>query len=296
MGGVTKREYVNLIKQAEASLIKAGHSSIEKRVHMLTSIYYGSTWSLDFKVEASAVRNKLFEQFINKSFDTSDDPRPALGTKLFAQLQGSQDAGGVDMGHLLIGLDARMRTGSREGTIFGFGASGLELVTWAGDLGGGSARLAFDEADGAKGNVERYFRGTDYGADSNLEGDIAAYVVGSLGKKSLDVPTFAGGTVAGALDEYFLSAKNKEWSNRKLRFQEIISGTASASSATFAPKIEAFSRAYYATRVTKDKATDWEGAKKVAEGVTHLHDASGKVADRFMTWLNIRHSGSKGAH
>ena len=296
MSGVTKRDYVDLVKKAEASLIRAGVSDIEKRVHMLTSIYYGSTWSLDFKVEASAGRNKLFELFVKRSFEPSDDPRPALGNELFIKLRGNQDAGGVDMGHLLIGLDARMRKDSREGTILGFGASGLELVTWTGDLGGGSARLAFDEAGGAKGNVERYFRGTDYGADSNLEGDIAAYVVGSLGKKSLDVPTFAGGTVAGALEEYFISAKNKEWSNRKLRFQEIISGTASTSATTFAPKIEAFSRVYYSTRVAKDKGTSWEGIKKVADGASHLGDASVQVADRFKTWLNIRHSGSKGAH
>lgn len=296
MSGVTKRDYVALVKRAEASLIKAAISDIEKRVHMLAGIYYGSSWSKDFKVESSTARNKLFELFLDKSFNTSDDPRPALGNELFAQLQRGQDAGGVDMGHLLIGLDARMRQASREGTVFGFGASGLELVTWAGDLGAGSARLAFDKAGGAKGNVERYFRGTDYGADSNLEGDIAAYVVGSLGKKSLDVPVFPGGTVAGALDEYFLSAKNKEWSNRKLRFQEIISGTASASAASFAPKIESFSRAYYSTRVAKDKGTNWGGIKKVADGAANLHDASIQVADRFKTWLNIRHSGSKGPH
>jgi len=289
MGGVTKRDYVKLIQQAEALLMKSGISAADKRVHMLTSIYYGSTWSLDFKVEGSAIRNKLFEKFVDRSFDASDDPRPALGNKLFAKLQKSQDAGGVDMGHLLIGLDARMRPASREGTIFGFGASGLELVTWAGDLGGGAAQLAFAKAGNAKGNVERYFRGTDYGADSNLEGDIAAYVVGSIGKTSLGVPVFAGGTVAGALDEYFLSAKNKEWSNRKLRFQELISGTPTTSSASFAPKIEAFARVYYATRITQDKGANLAGKIKVAEGFLQINVASGEVAARFMKWLNIRH-------
>jgi hypothetical protein len=147
---------------------------------MLTSIYYGAGWSLDFKVEHSRGRNLLFEQFLARSFTASDDPQPLIGPKLFNELQRGQDAGGVDMGHLLIGLDARMRSASRDGTIMATQASGLELVTWVGDLGGGAARLAFDEGKG-HGSVNRYFSGTDFGANSNLEGDIAAYVIGSIG-------------------------------------------------------------------------------------------------------------------
>ena len=295
MAGVTKREYIGLIAKAEAALNKAGITGAAQRVHMLTGIYYGSSWSLDFKVEKSAGRNTLFQLFLANTFSTADDPRPALGGKLFAQLQAAQDSGGVDMGHLLIGLDARMRLVSRVPNIPGFGASGLELVTWAGDLGGGCARLAFDKADGAKGNVERYFRGTDYGADSNLEGDIAAYVVGSLGKKALEVPVFVGGSIAGALDEYFLASTNKEWSTRKLRFQEIISGTPTTSSATYAPKIESFGRSYYASRIASEKATDLAGIRKVAMGLLQLPAAALEVGNRFNTWLNVRHSGSKPA-
>ena len=266
-----------------------GISDVEKRVHMLTGIYYGTMWSLDFKVEHSKGRNILFEQFLGRSFEGSDDPRPLIGVGLFNKLQRAQDAGGVDMGHLLIGLDARMRSASRDRNVPGTQASGLELVTWAGDLGGGAARLAFDEGQG-RGSVARYFSGTDFGANSNLEGDIAAYVVGSLGEKTLKAPHFPKGSIAGGFEEYFIASTNKEWTNQKARFQEIIAGTAHTSTAKFSVKIESFARLYYGSRVVADNISH---PGQVAAGVPHLGDATTHVAGRFLTWLS---AGSSSAH
>ncbi len=285
-------DYIALVRRAEGQLVSHGMSDIGKRVHVLTGIYYGSTWSLDFKVEKSTGRNLLFEQFLGRPFETLDDPRPAIGPTLFASLQASQDVHGVDMGHMLIGLDARMRDVPREQNFPGLQASGLELVTWAGDLGGGAARLSFDEGEG-RGSVGRYFSGTDFGASSNLEGDIAAYLVGSDGATNLKAPVFAG-TVADALAAYFL--KPAVWDERKGRFLDIISGTPTLSPAMFGPKIKSFARLYYGTRVAKDHLTQ---PGQIYAGISHLHDASEQVARRFMTWLSVgtsHHPASKTRH
>jgi hypothetical protein len=67
-----------------------------------------------------------------------------IGCGLFLSLQQSQDVEGVDMGHILIGLDARMSWSSRVPNIPAHGATGVGITTWVGDLGGATARLAVD--------------------------------------------------------------------------------------------------------------------------------------------------------
>jgi hypothetical protein len=119
MAALTKREYTALLRKAEEQLISHGVSDLEERIHILTGIYYGTPWCLDFKVEYSRGRNFLFERFLGKSFDASDDARPLIGVDLFHKLQSAQDSGGVDMGHLLIGLDARMRSAWDRPKIWG---------------------------------------------------------------------------------------------------------------------------------------------------------------------------------
>jgi hypothetical protein len=156
-------------------LIAAGRSDVDDRIRTLSRVYYGTPWSVDHDAEQSGVRDRAFQIYTARP-GAGDDPRQALGPSLFAALKASQDAGNLDMGHVLIGLDARSSWTSRRVPIPTQGGSGLEITTWVGDLGGATARLALDRTHDPRARAERYLRGTDYGAASNLAGDIAAYV------------------------------------------------------------------------------------------------------------------------
>jgi outer membrane protein OmpA-like peptidoglycan-associated protein len=217
------RRWVALLRRAENLLVTCGMRSAEDRAHALTSIYYGSTWSLDFAVERSSVRNGLFEQFTARAFTAADDPRRCLRCGVFLSLQGTQDVAGIDMGHVLIGLDARFRSAATASNIFPFGVTGLEAVTWAGDLGGAAARLALDRITTAATPATTYFSasGTDYGASSNLEGDVGAYLVATPGSP-LSPPTIGTGLIADAFADFFV--RRAGWSMRCRSFLNQIGG------------------------------------------------------------------------
>lgn len=198
-----RQELVVLLAEAERLLLAAGRTR-EEALHMITSIFYGGSWSRDHqesqRVDGTGLigsqvtmnRDANFAHFTGRAFD--QDPRPILGDQLFRALQGSQDVAGTDVGHLLIGMDARMRQNTREqhqtAEVHGMArlfahdvpthATGAEAVTWVGDLGGAAARLAADRHAGRQVSVETYFnpRGTDYGAPSNLNGDLAGMTAG----------------------------------------------------------------------------------------------------------------------
>jgi hypothetical protein len=93
----------------------------------------------------------------------------------------------------------------------------LEIVTWVWNLGGAKAWVALDRVSNPTASADRYFGPTDYGARSNLEGDIAAYVVASsAGLPSEPTATTLppSNSIADALADYFLSRRR----NRCLQF------------------------------------------------------------------------------
>jgi|APLak6261658528_1056013.scaffolds.fasta_scaffold00017_5 hypothetical protein len=177
--GLSLNEYLNLLEQADATLRRAGWDA-ERTLHALAGIYYGAEWSREMSEEHDSERNRLFGAFVDRSWTASDDPRPLLGEALFMVLRNNQDIEGIDMGHILIGMDARMRSQPRQrGTVVDLApgvnlglsvlswitrlgtrssvnsdtpqvfryptrAAGAELVTWVGDLGGAAARIATD--------------------------------------------------------------------------------------------------------------------------------------------------------
>ncbi len=196
--------YVDLLRAADAALVKCGRTSLEDRLHMLSGIYYGTPWSRDFDVEKSTVRNAAFQGFLARTYGNADDPRSCLGCGLFLSLKRSQDVAGVDMGHVLIGLNARMRFASREVSVPSTSSTGLDITTWVGDLAGASARVALDRVKAPKTSATRYFGGTDYGATSNLEGDLGAFLLagGSGGIAAPLIP--AGGSVADPFKRFFV--------------------------------------------------------------------------------------------
>jgi hypothetical protein len=215
------RDFEQLVAQAEARLRRAGWAT-ERIVRGLTSIFYGSTWSREFnEAEHSPARNAMFEQFTGAPLGDDADPRAIIGCGLYESLYASQDVAGIDMGHALIGTDARMHDAGRTGTqsidlahyarmehsgvavgvaswlgVLGTvdtRASGLQMSTWVGDLGAAAAMLAAERNEdvshrygstvprgAVRGDVDRWFREGhgDFGAPSNLRGDVFAYSIG----------------------------------------------------------------------------------------------------------------------
>lgn len=283
--------YIELVRQADLALMACGRRGLEDRLILLSGIYYGTLWSRDYATEHDLGRNAGFSLYTaHMTAASADDPRLCLRCGLFEALRQSQDvtgpSGRVDMGHVLTGLNARMRTASRSVPLPGQGATGMESVTWAGDLGGATGRLAMDRAQRPAASPERYFRGTDYGAPSNLEGDVAAFVIGA-GRPSrvepLTVP--ASGTIADLLQSYFLARRGH--GDHYRRFLELYGGVFDAGGrltnranveSTFASTLASFGRFYIVQRYGMRA---WLNAAS-------LSDAGRDVARVFVDWLLTR--------
>jgi hypothetical protein len=194
------------------------------------------------------------------------------------------------MGHMLVGLAARLDTAARTkimsmaslGGLAGAGLSvaafrsstrstGLEILTWVGDLGGATGRLALDRAEAAAKakpgskptpvQASKYFSGLDYGGPSNLLGDIYAYALAPASASGVDrpaigAPLLSPATVKDAFQAFFLSGSKGAKSNPKAgacrAFLAAIGGTLAAGSLTnkaalataMADKFEAFGDFY----------------------------------------------------
>jgi len=282
-------DYARMVRQAEMKLIQCGRASPEDRLHILSGIYYGTPWSRDFDVEKSTARNVAFQAFLARPYTNSDDPRPCLGCGLFESLKRSQDVAGVDMGHTLIGLNARMRTASRSVPFPATSSTGLEITTWVGDLAGGSARLALDRRTGTVA-ATKYFSGTDYGAPSNLEGDLAGSLV-AAGSPSggVSAPSISSsGFIASAIEDYFV--KKIGWANRGRDFLVLQGASFSGSALTnrnrirssMADKFEAFGRLYLVNFLRQHSSGPLAIAGATAAAFPLLRRASEEVADIFI--------------
>lgn len=294
-------DLVDLLQRAEDRLERTGGiGDPEQRLIALRGIYYGTAWSLDFRAERSQWRNRGFTIFTG--FGTPPDPRPALGT-LFTDLQASQDIrdGGhaVDVGHALIGMESHTNAGARTVPIPSQGGTGLEIVTWLGDLGGGAANLTWRRAAGgaaAGRSVSTVFSatGSDYGASINLEGDIAGYLIGS--GASLAAPTFPRGSgVADLFADYLpIGRLSRIQHARRCRdFLTILGGRLAAPPATrlsnrsavvrsLATKIHDFAAAYMLQRYIVGQGQD---RSRVERACRLLAGTATEVATAFVLAL-----------
>lgn len=288
--------FINLVRDAEYALIRvAGQTDLMDRVTTLRGIYYGMEWSLDYKVEKSMIRNLGFLTYTGGSIPA--DPRPALGQQLFSDLQASQniyDRGWqIDMGHVLIGLDTRASTIMRTVPIPGQGGTGLEIVTWLGDLGGGAANVAFKRTKKPKTSVQIVFdnRTSDYGVSENLEGDIGGYSV-ACGMIPGDMPLYDRGQfLADLLKTYFPVNNKEQWLTRAARFAISIGATVSPIGITNAAslisklseKIYDFAVWYTLTRyITSGQLKN----KEVIIAGQHMRGAANEVATVFVQALS----------
>ncbi|HYW16737.1 MAG TPA: DUF4157 domain-containing protein [Allosphingosinicella sp.] len=208
------RALVDLIRKAEIELIACGVADAGERASIIRGIYYGTPWSKDYDTsEKSHVRNQMFN-----IYSGTTQPRYAmecLDCGTFLSLGASQDvtdgasARKVDVGHMFIGMDARRSAIARNATQPIGGVTGLEASTWAGDLGGGAARLSVDRIAAPTASPMKYFKGSDYGGPINLEGDVAGYQVGAAGSSTGSAAPLTlgpGQGVADAVEAYLLGA------------------------------------------------------------------------------------------
>jgi hypothetical protein len=295
---------IKLVRAAEARMSSAGITSIDDQVKTLRGIYYGTTWSEDYKVEKSATRNTGFQLFTGTT-SSMKDPHAILDCGLFDALQASQDVSdgkrSVDFGHLIIALDARESFVGRNLTLPLFGGTGLQIVTWLGDLGGGAGNLALHRVSAPSTRASVSFSGTDYGASSNLEGDVAGYVAARGGSTSVGSPSIASGKGIGdALEDYLSPGKpGTEWKDRATTFLQMNGAkfdgagnltNGSALEASFAGQIETFACQYLASRLKDGKIT----SAAFNSATDHVKPASEEVASVFVDALDDCHkTGSK---
>lgn len=230
------KELVELVKQAEDVLIENGYDDMDDRIGIIRGIYYGTTWSLDWENEQSTARNTAFNVPYTGSL-TPPDAREALKCSkncvadLYNSLYDTYEVfdnpyKAVDFGHLIIGMHARTSLRARSLPIPTQGGSGLEITTWVGDLGGGVGNLSLKRVKTpTKRAVTLFPRGKNfhsYGAMVNLEGDIAAYVVGMDKNKEskIDNPTNNFKTIHEALKDFF----EDKWNKRALYFLKMLGG------------------------------------------------------------------------
>src|SRR5262249_52424607 len=98
-------------------------------------------------------------------------------------------------------------------------STGLEIMTWVGDLGGATGRLALDRAEAtAKAKpgtppltvpASKYFRGDDYGGPRHLYGDVYASTLapgpsGGIDRPAIGPPLLSPTTIADAFEAFFL--------------------------------------------------------------------------------------------
>ncbi|MCB9274968.1 MAG: hypothetical protein H6564_13070 [Lewinellaceae bacterium] len=235
-GGATSfQDLVNIIREAEDSLINNGYQSIEDRVRILRGIYYGTTWSMDFEQSyGSTLRNAGFKAYLCTTSDPIN-PEQIFGSALYDKLKRSPEVTngsmGVDWGHIIIGLEARMSWCSREIPISFHESSGLEITTWIGDIGGGAGMLAYKRVSNPNKRAKDMFSGSsDFGGWINLEGDIAAFLVGRdtnnfdlTPSTDLDDDDY----IADAVEAYLLpqpATTGSEWHRRGELFLRMLGG------------------------------------------------------------------------
>jgi hypothetical protein len=304
----TFRALIDLIRAAEARLSACGHTSAEARIHVLRGIYYGTTWSADYAAEGSEVRNLGFQVYTGSA--SPDDPRACLDCGLFEALRQSQDVSdrgrSVDVGHLIIGLDARRSSVARDVTIPSQGASGLAISTWVGDLGGGAAMLAVDRVRDPTRRAITRFHGSDFGGSINLEGDVAGYVVGADPSVTTDAsaPVMpSGGTIADALEAYLLPAARAtgpNWNSRAASFLRMMGGAVSPTGVLTNPadvissmgsQIGGFACWYLVNRLRQTGRLNLAVLKAASQ---HIDGASHEMAEGFVEALEYSsvHPGS----
>lgn len=233
-GGVTSFSgLVDIIRNSEDSLIANSYGSIDNRIEILRGMYYGTPWSMDYNQSyGSSLRNNGFKVYLCDPTDPIN-PDTILSPTLYSKLKSSPEvvdgSRGTDWGHIIIGLEARSSFCSRSVNVVLHESTGLEITTWIGDVGGGAGMLSFKRITNPNEKALGMFVNSphDFGGWINLEGDIAAYLVGRDTTKNFSVsPISISDTsyISDAVSDYLLDQNGFEWKMRGKIFLQILGG------------------------------------------------------------------------
>lgn len=298
-GATSFQDLINTVRQAEDSLIAHGYTDVDDRVKILRGLYYGTDWSMDrAQSYGSTLRNNGFKLYLCDAIEPIN-PQQILGSGLFQKLMCSPEVKngtlGVDWGHIIIGMEARLNWCSREQEVLipPHETSGLEITTWIGDIGGGAGMLAFKRITSPnKRAIDMFNDPNDFGGWFNIEGDIAAYLVGRNTAIFDHTPEveLTNLTIADALQAYLLpqpAPAQSEYNKRGRLFLAMLGGVVDAQGNLtneqdlvnhLVPKIQDFAE-YYLVNMSFGRTIDFEQASR------HLGGASREIASLFINAL-----------
>lgn len=307
---------INLIQSAENILINdAGETDLEDRIPYLRGIYYGPIWSFDFNENKSWFRNYLFNKFCNPlltGFNMPEDPRPYFKCNLFKAFFESTEVKNsngrrIDWGHIITGLESRAHSSAISGNAsilpgISSGGTGLECNTWLGDLGGGAGSVARRRVTTPNYRAINVFPAIlhSFGAAVNLEGDVAAYIIGrntGILNKVSTLTYNSSDTIASLVQSYLgTTTPSSDWLNRAELFLKMIGGTISNGALTnkstlinsLATQIETFG-SYYALNDILGKynydPSNPQAINLIQATSLHITGASIEVASIFINAL-----------
>jgi hypothetical protein len=187
----TLDQYLFLIRNLESRLGLTGAGSASTAISVARQLYYGSaSWANS--------QNAVWDSVIPAHpWSPGQDPSSRLGPSLMAALKASQVVEGIDLGHVLTGIDAMLRPGEVDLHVgsrltIGTGLRNEEWATWAGDVGSAAATWALDEwgrVPNRRPGLADYFQ--DLAGSDDLLGNIDAYAI-RAGMTGVSGPTEVG--------------------------------------------------------------------------------------------------------
>jgi outer membrane protein OmpA-like peptidoglycan-associated protein len=178
-------QFIFLVSCLEKRLGLTKAADAPKTLSLLRQLFFGNaSWSTQRN------RSKVWDDIItNRPWAPGDDPTPKLGAKLLSALQASKEVKvdsssssmGIEVSHLLTGLDAMMKP--EKPAIHAAGQIYLQtnvlnhaLATWAGDVASAATNYTIC-VDFLKfsASYDDFFK--HLAEDADLEGDIDAYAV-----------------------------------------------------------------------------------------------------------------------
>lgn len=286
-------EFIALLRPAAERLQRAG-LGYRARVRTLRGLYYGARHSLDFEKCRSPLRNLGFNVYLRGR--PGPDPTGLLGEDLARRLKDSTELAHegslVDVGHVFVGLEARLSPSARRLTVLAQGGTGLELATWVGDLGGAAGLLAVGRLDAPRLRArDLLFAPGFYDLKTNLEGDLAGWLVGRDPRAGLrPAPPLAScATVPEALERY-LAGPRSDFSRRHRLFLGMIGGDCvegrlanrDALLKAVRAKLEAFASFYLIYRLRHLGRLSGSAARGAAR---HVRGAAAEIAQIFVGLL-----------
>jgi outer membrane protein OmpA-like peptidoglycan-associated protein len=293
-------EFLYLIRGLERSLNLTKPSDAAKALSVLRQIYYGSApWT------SKEGRHPLWDEVVTKRpWPPATDPTPLLGARLMRALIASKTVDGIDMGHVLAGIDAMMAPATVRvpGLINRSNLLNEAWATWAADLGLATSDWAVDECySSPKGNADYYIR--RQASDEDLRGDIDSFGLRAglnaiAGPAQLGQAAHLSGSLSDILLEYYRITKSgpgKVHERRTRNFIEAYGGNVAGGQLQHRDNLEAALQNQVfemAIRFTQHAVVSAHGGSFVCAGKDprSLYDLnlekSKSITSRFVDWLS----------